>query len=153
MFDNPSKRRKGEMFYEPSKKNHGLAFDPFKAIIAPRPIGWISSISLGGEINLAPYSFFNGPACGHRRRSIGLMLSRRRINPSQKAALTQPLNHDLRISCGQPFRLTCLAIEAGRGYFQRMPRVAVDLNGEVMHNAAGEIRSEQGRCVGVPSGR
>ena len=48
------------MFYEPSKKNHGLPFDPFKAIIAPRPIGWISSISLRGEVNLAPYSFFNG---------------------------------------------------------------------------------------------
>jgi flavin reductase (DIM6/NTAB) family NADH-FMN oxidoreductase RutF len=48
------------MFYEPSKRNHGLPFDPFKAIVAPRPIGWISSISLRGEINLAPYSFFNG---------------------------------------------------------------------------------------------
>lgn len=48
------------MFYEPSKRNHGLAHDPFKAIIAPRPIGWISSMSATGEINLAPYSFFNG---------------------------------------------------------------------------------------------
>lgn len=48
------------MFYEPHKKNHGLPHDPFKAIIAPRPIGWISSMSARGEINLAPYSFFNG---------------------------------------------------------------------------------------------
>jgi len=48
------------MFYEPRKKNHGLPHDPFKAIIAPRPIGWISSMSAKGEINLAPYSFFNG---------------------------------------------------------------------------------------------
>jgi flavin reductase (DIM6/NTAB) family NADH-FMN oxidoreductase RutF len=48
------------MFYEPHKKNHGLPHDPFKAIIAPRPIGWISSMSATGEINLAPYSFFNG---------------------------------------------------------------------------------------------
>ncbi|HTC26925.1 flavin reductase family protein, partial [Dyella sp.] len=48
------------MFYEPSKRNHGLARDPFKAIVAPRPIGWISSMSAKGEINLAPYSFFNG---------------------------------------------------------------------------------------------
>lgn len=48
------------MFYEPSKKNHGLPHDPFKAIVAPRPIGWISSMSAKGEINLAPYSFFNG---------------------------------------------------------------------------------------------
>jgi flavin reductase (DIM6/NTAB) family NADH-FMN oxidoreductase RutF len=48
------------VFYEPYKKNHGLRYDPFKAIIAPRPIGWISSLSAKGEINLAPYSFFNG---------------------------------------------------------------------------------------------
>ena len=48
------------MFYEPRKKNHGLPHDPFKAIVAPRPIGWITSMSAKGEINLAPYSFFNG---------------------------------------------------------------------------------------------
>jgi flavin reductase (DIM6/NTAB) family NADH-FMN oxidoreductase RutF len=47
------------MFYEPRKGNHGLPHDPFKAIVAPRPIGWISSMSAKGEINLAPYSFFN----------------------------------------------------------------------------------------------
>ena len=48
------------MFYEPRKRNHGLPHDPFKAIVAPRPVGWISSMSARGEINLAPYSFFNG---------------------------------------------------------------------------------------------
>jgi flavin reductase (DIM6/NTAB) family NADH-FMN oxidoreductase RutF len=47
------------MFYEPRKRNHGLPHDPFKAIVAPRPIGWITSQSVKGEINLAPYSFFN----------------------------------------------------------------------------------------------
>lgn len=46
------------MYYE-GHENHGLSFDPFKAIIAPRPIGWISTISKSGEVNLAPYSFFN----------------------------------------------------------------------------------------------
>ena len=48
------------MFYEPAKRNHGLPHDPFKAIVAPRPIGWITTMSAKGEINLAPYSFFNG---------------------------------------------------------------------------------------------
>jgi flavin reductase (DIM6/NTAB) family NADH-FMN oxidoreductase RutF len=48
------------MFYEPHKRNHGLPHDPFKAIVAPRPIGWITSMSASGEINLAPYSYFNG---------------------------------------------------------------------------------------------
>jgi flavin reductase (DIM6/NTAB) family NADH-FMN oxidoreductase RutF len=47
------------MFYEPRKKNHGLPHDPFKAIVAPRPIGWITTMSARGEINLAPYSYFN----------------------------------------------------------------------------------------------
>jgi flavin reductase (DIM6/NTAB) family NADH-FMN oxidoreductase RutF len=46
-------------FYEP-KNGHGLRHDPFNAIIAPRPIGWISSRGAKGIVNLAPYSFFNG---------------------------------------------------------------------------------------------
>ena len=48
------------MFYEPSAavKNGGLPHNPFKAIVAPRPIGWISTRSGLGD-NLAPYSFFN----------------------------------------------------------------------------------------------
>jgi flavin reductase (DIM6/NTAB) family NADH-FMN oxidoreductase RutF len=46
------------MFYEP-RHGHGLPHDPFKAIIAPRPIGWISSLDEQGRPNLAPYSFFN----------------------------------------------------------------------------------------------
>jgi flavin reductase (DIM6/NTAB) family NADH-FMN oxidoreductase RutF len=44
--------------YQPSQ-GHGLRHDPFNAIVGPRPIGWISSISAGGGVNLAPYSFFN----------------------------------------------------------------------------------------------
>src|SRR5258708_6720561 len=50
------------MFYEPDKRNHGLPRDPFKALVVPRPIGWISSIDPQGRPNLAPYSFFNGVA-------------------------------------------------------------------------------------------
>lgn len=46
-------------YYEPAN-GHGLRHDPFNAIIAPRPIGWISSRDTKGNVNLAPYSFFNG---------------------------------------------------------------------------------------------
>lgn len=46
-------------FYEPAN-GHGLPHDPFNAIVGPRPIGWISTRSADGRINLAPYSFFNG---------------------------------------------------------------------------------------------
>ncbi|MDP1027187.1 flavin reductase family protein [Sphingomonas sp. KR1UV-12] len=45
-------------FYEPAA-GHRLAHDPLNAIVAPRPIGWISTVSPGGQRNLAPYSFFN----------------------------------------------------------------------------------------------
>jgi flavin reductase (DIM6/NTAB) family NADH-FMN oxidoreductase RutF len=45
-------------FYEP-RHGHRLAHDPFNAIVGPRPIGWISSRSATGALNLAPYSFFN----------------------------------------------------------------------------------------------
>ena len=45
-------------FYEPAA-GHGLPHDPFKAIVAPRPIGWISTRDRAGRANLAPYSFFN----------------------------------------------------------------------------------------------
>ena len=57
------------MFYEPGKTDHGLPFDPFKACVVPRPIGWISTVSatqqttsdsgsLDPTANLAPYSQF-----------------------------------------------------------------------------------------------
>ncbi|KAA0697470.1 flavin reductase family protein [Neorhizobium sp. P12A] len=47
------------MFYATDANQHGLAHDPFKAIVAPRPIGWIGSKGSDGSINLSPYSFFN----------------------------------------------------------------------------------------------
>ena len=47
------------MHYDATVNNHGLPHDPFKAIVAPRPIGWIGSISKSGDRNLAPYSYFN----------------------------------------------------------------------------------------------
>ncbi|MEA3535077.1 flavin reductase family protein [Rhizobium sp. CC-YZS058] len=46
------------MFYETRENRHGLAHDPFKAIVAPRPIGWIGTRAADGRFNLAPYSFF-----------------------------------------------------------------------------------------------
>ncbi|MGR3717109.1 MAG: flavin reductase family protein [Thermohalobaculum sp.] len=49
------------MFYCPAD-GHGLPHDPFKAIVTPRPIGWISTLDAQGRANLAPFSFFNG--CG-----------------------------------------------------------------------------------------
>ena len=47
------------MIYSATKDDLGFAHDPFKAIVAPRPIGWITALSAKGEVNLSPYSFFN----------------------------------------------------------------------------------------------
>ena len=49
------------MFYEP-KKGNPFKIDPFKSLVFPRPIGWISSINKNGIANLAPYSYFNAIA-------------------------------------------------------------------------------------------
>ena len=49
------------MFYEP-KKGIPFEIDPFKSLVFPRPIGWISSISKNGVSNIAPYSYFNSVA-------------------------------------------------------------------------------------------
>ena len=55
-------------YYVPAE-GHGLAHDPLNSIIAPRPIGWISSQDPDGRHNLAPYSFFN--AFNYRPPIIG----------------------------------------------------------------------------------
>ena len=48
------------VFYEPDSRDRDLLpHDPFKAFIAPRPIGWVSTLGPDGEHNLAPYSYFN----------------------------------------------------------------------------------------------
>ena len=55
------RRLRGEaMFYDAAKRDHGLAQDPLKSLIVPRPIGWISTVDGQGRVNLAPYSFYNG---------------------------------------------------------------------------------------------
>ena len=47
------------MYYETSTNDHGLRLNPLKACVLPRPIGWLTTISTTGVINLAPFSFFN----------------------------------------------------------------------------------------------
>jgi flavin reductase (DIM6/NTAB) family NADH-FMN oxidoreductase RutF len=49
------------IFFQPESRDRSLfPHDPFKALVAPRPVGWISTVSARGELNLAPYSYFNG---------------------------------------------------------------------------------------------
>jgi flavin reductase (DIM6/NTAB) family NADH-FMN oxidoreductase RutF len=91
-------------FYEP-RNGHGLPHDPFNAIVGPRPIGWISSRSGDGILNLAPYSFFNAfnyipPIVGFA--SIGAKDSLRNIEATREFAwnlATRPLAEQMNTSC------------------------------------------------------
>ena len=47
------------MFYNPLTSHHGLPHDPFKGLVVPRPIAWITSLSSAGILNVAPYSHYN----------------------------------------------------------------------------------------------
>jgi flavin reductase (DIM6/NTAB) family NADH-FMN oxidoreductase RutF len=47
------------MHYNVTAADHGLPYDPFKAVVAPRPIGWITAVDAQGRVNCSPYSFFN----------------------------------------------------------------------------------------------
>jgi flavin reductase (DIM6/NTAB) family NADH-FMN oxidoreductase RutF len=46
------------MFIDP-QSTPGFRRSIFNAIVAPRPIGWISTLAADGSVNLAPFSQFN----------------------------------------------------------------------------------------------
>ncbi|QIB53232.1 flavin reductase family protein [Pseudomonas sp. OIL-1] len=91
-------------YYEPAK-GHGLPHDPFNAIVGPRPIGWISSCDAAGNVNLAPYSFFNAfnyvpPIVGFS--SVGRKDSLNNIEQTGEFAwnlVTQPLAEAMNQTC------------------------------------------------------
>jgi len=120
-------------FYEP-RFGHGLPHDPFNAIVGPRPIGWISSHDAQGQLNLAPYSFFNAfnytpPIVGFS--SIGFKDTVRNVQQTGEFGwnlATRPLAEAMNQSCAavQPevneFELAGLTPAASR--VTSVPRVA-----------------------------
>lgn len=102
------------MFYT-AQEPHGLPFDPFKAIIAPRPIGWIGSCDEAGRVNLAPYSFFNAVASRPNMiafASEGLKDSARNTRDTREftfSLATLPL--------AQKMNLSSASLEEGRNEF------------------------------------
>ena len=90
--------------YEPSQ-GHGLPHDPFNSIVGPRPIGWISTRSGSGSVNLAPYSFFNAfnyvpPIIGFC--SIGYKDTVRNIEETKEFVwnlVTRPIAEAMNASC------------------------------------------------------
>ena len=120
-------------FYQPAQ-GHGLPHDPFNAIVGPRPIGWISSQSAAGVLNLAPYSFFNAfnytpPLIGFA--SIGRKDTLRNIEEAGEFVwnlATRPLAEAMNASCAaappevDEFALAGLATAPSR--VVGVPRVA-----------------------------
>ena len=91
-------------FYEP-RNGHGLPHDPFNAIVGPRPIGWVSTKSAAGILNLAPYSFFNAfnyvpPIIGFS--SVGAKDSLRNVQETGEFVwnlVTRPLAEAMNKTC------------------------------------------------------
>ena len=120
-------------FYQPSQ-GHRLPHDPFNAIVGPRPIGWISSQSSDGLLNLAPYSFFNAfnytpPLIGFS--SIGYKDTVRNIEETGEFVwnlVTRDLAEAMNLSCAavppevSEFELAGLAPKASS--LVKPPRVA-----------------------------
>ena len=69
------------MHYDTALRDHGLPHDPFKALVVPRPIGWVATIGKDGVANLAPYSFFN--AVSDRPPMRDVLLRRAQGQPAQ----------------------------------------------------------------------
>jgi flavin reductase (DIM6/NTAB) family NADH-FMN oxidoreductase RutF len=47
------------MIVSPSDLSHSELYSIVLNSVAPRPIAWVSTISASGDLNLAPFSFFN----------------------------------------------------------------------------------------------
>ena len=120
-------------FYEP-RNGHGLPHDPFNAIVGPRPIGWVSTRSNAGVLNLAPYSFFTAfnyipPIVGFS--SIGAKDSLRNVQENGMFVwnlVTRPLAQAMNQTCApvgpevNEFELAGLATAPSRVI--DVPRVA-----------------------------
>ncbi len=120
-------------FYEP-RSGHGLPHDPFNAIVGPRPIGWVSTRSNAGVLNLAPYSFFTAfnyipPIVGFS--SIGAKDSLRNVQENGMFVwnlVTRPLAQAMNQTCApvgpevNEFELAGLA--TGPSRVIDVPRVA-----------------------------
>ncbi|MGJ9417993.1 flavin reductase family protein [Massilia sp. CMS3.1] len=120
-------------FYEPGN-GHRLPHDPFNAIVGPRPIGWISSLSHTGVRNLAPYSFFNAfnyvpPIVGFA--SVGEKDTLRNVQETGEFVwnlATRPLAEAMNISCAavapEEDEFVLAGLTAAPSRLVKAPRVA-----------------------------
>ena len=118
------------MFYDAVKNDHGLAVDPFKAIVAPRPIGWVSTLSPEGVANLAPYSYFNAFSLSPHYVAFGSGAgkdSMRNIEATPSTAtsnITTVMNHTTRAAASTRVRRPALTLASRVAMARKTPVIA-----------------------------
>ncbi|TPG49646.1 flavin reductase family protein [Roseomonas nepalensis] len=146
------------MFYEP-RNGHGLPWDPFKAIVAPRPIGWISTVDETGRVNLAPYSYFaivhNAPPMiafgseGLKHSAANASATREFVFSLATRDLFDAMNASSADQAEGVSEFEAAGIEAAPSRLVRPPRVAASpaaLECRVVH--AMELPDQDGRPSG-----
>lgn len=119
------------MFYETGHRPAVLKHDPFKAIVSPRPIGWIGTKSKDGVLNLAPYSFFAAIA---DRPPLVMFSSSGRKDSQRNAEETGVFTTNL----------------AGRALLDAMNLSSVAAPSEIDEFALAELTPVMGRLVDAP---
>ena len=146
------------MFYEP-RNGHGLPWDPFKAIVAPRPIGWISTVDAQGRANLAPYSYFaivhNAPPMiafgseGLKHSAANARATREFVFSLATRSLFDAMNASSGNQAEGVSEFEAAGIEPAPSRLVRPPRVAASpaaLECRVVH--AMELSDQEGRPSG-----
>jgi flavin reductase (DIM6/NTAB) family NADH-FMN oxidoreductase RutF len=147
------------IFYEPDKRDQAvLAHDPFKALVAPRPIGWVSTMSADGSVNLAPYSFFN--AIGEGPPMLAFSSSGPKDSATFAGELREFVWNLVTFELREEMNATSAPLPRGRSEFERAglemapstlvapPRVAAArcaMECKVVH--AVQLRDVDGRAV------
>jgi len=125
------------MFYEP-KKGYPFEIDPLNALVFPRPIGWISSISSKGTLNLAPYSFFNAVA----------------YTPPQVmfAASFKPHTKEYKDSVANILKTKEFVVNfVTKSLSQKMNKSAIDAPDDIDEFNFSKIKKRKSKVVQVPS--
>ncbi len=121
------------MHFDTETNKHGMRFDPFKAVVVPRPIGWIGTVSPEGINNLAPYSFFNAIADKPPMvmfSSMGFKDSQRNIEATGEftcslavRALTNAMNMSSAPVAADVDEFKLAGLTAVPGHYVKAPRV------------------------------
>lgn len=106
------------IFYQPGQpRPAGLAHDPFKALVAPRPIGWVSTMAADGSVNLAPYSFFN--AVGEAPPMLAFSSTGAKDSAAFAGELREFVWNLVTFELRRPMNETSASLPRGHSEFQR----------------------------------